>query len=36
MPVAWVKLAPQHTEAQEGLSLPETIFWCEAGQVALS
>lgn len=36
MPVAWVKLAPQHSEAQEGLSLPETIFSCEAGQVALS
>jgi len=36
MPVAWVKLAPQHVKAQEGLSLPVTIFSCEAGQVALS
>ncbi|MGZ9274870.1 MAG: hypothetical protein ACXW34_09025 [Nitrospira sp.] len=36
MPMAWVKLAPQHTKAQERLALPVTIFLCEAGQVALS
>jgi hypothetical protein len=34
MSVAWVELAPQHSGLQPG-SLPETIFACEVGQVAL-
>lgn len=36
MPMAWVKLAPQSPQAQAALSLPATIFSCEAGQIALS
>jgi hypothetical protein len=34
MPVAWVELAPQHSEAPEHKHLPETIFGCERGQIA--
>jgi hypothetical protein len=34
MPVAWVRLAPQH-ESQDA-NLPETIFACERGQVCFA
>jgi hypothetical protein len=36
MPVAWVKLAPQDSRAEQHADCPGTIFACEVGQLAFS